>query len=283
MTTVLSLGAGVQSSTILMMAERGELPRPDAAIFADTGWEPRAIYAHLDWLETQTGIPISRVQVGNLRDDAIAGRPAPGRTTGFVGIPYYMAFHDARGDRPVLSKRQCTTDYKIRPIIREARRVAGYGPRSRIPAGAITQQIGISTDEVHRMKPPSQRFIRNEYPLIDAGMSRADCLVWWSRNYPDRPLAKSSCLGCPFHGNATWVALYKRGGREWTDTVAVDRALRKPGYPDAVEGADLYLHRSGRPLEDVVPELAADVDRNPRFPGWELDGYGNECEGVCFT
>ena len=73
---VLSLGAGVQSSTLLLMAEAGEIePRPDAAIFADTGWEPAAVYQHLDWLETQTSIPIHRVSNGrNLYDDTWAWR-----------------------------------------------------------------------------------------------------------------------------------------------------------------------------------------------------------------
>jgi len=48
---VLSLGAGIQSSTVLLMSLAGELPRLDAAIFADTGWEPAAVYAHLKRLE----------------------------------------------------------------------------------------------------------------------------------------------------------------------------------------------------------------------------------------
>ena len=40
---VLSLGAGVQSTTLALMAAHGEIgPMPDAAIFADTGWEPQA-------------------------------------------------------------------------------------------------------------------------------------------------------------------------------------------------------------------------------------------------
>ncbi len=38
---VLSLGAGVQSSTMAIMAANGELPKPDCAIFADTGYEPK--------------------------------------------------------------------------------------------------------------------------------------------------------------------------------------------------------------------------------------------------
>lgn len=50
----LSLGAGVQSSTMALMAAKGEItPMPDAAIFADTSAEPQAVYDWLDWLIKQ--------------------------------------------------------------------------------------------------------------------------------------------------------------------------------------------------------------------------------------
>ena len=70
---ILSLGAGVQSSTLLLMAVHGELEL-DRAIFADTQWEPAAVYS---WLETlvplaeRAGIPVVIVTAGNLRDDAV--------------------------------------------------------------------------------------------------------------------------------------------------------------------------------------------------------------------
>jgi hypothetical protein len=72
---LLSLGAGVQSTTLLILSARGELPKLDAAIFSDTGWEPREVYEHLDRLEREVaapaGIPIHRVARGNLRDDLL--------------------------------------------------------------------------------------------------------------------------------------------------------------------------------------------------------------------
>ena len=41
---ILSLGAGVQSSTMALMADQGAFgKKPDAAIFADTGWEPTPV------------------------------------------------------------------------------------------------------------------------------------------------------------------------------------------------------------------------------------------------
>ena len=49
---VISLGAGVQSTALALIAAHGEIgPMPDCAIFADTQWEPQIIYDHLNWLE----------------------------------------------------------------------------------------------------------------------------------------------------------------------------------------------------------------------------------------
>lgn len=71
---VLSLGAGVQSTVLALMNAEGILPKLDAAIFADTGWEPQAVYDHLDRLEVElnrAGIPLHRVSAGNLHDDVL--------------------------------------------------------------------------------------------------------------------------------------------------------------------------------------------------------------------
>ena len=58
MKIICSLGAGVQSSTLVLMAARGELtPMPDAAIFADTGAEPEGVYTWLDELEKEIPFP----------------------------------------------------------------------------------------------------------------------------------------------------------------------------------------------------------------------------------
>lgn len=73
MLTVVSLGAGVQSTTMVLMAARGVIgPMPDCAIFADTGEEPRATYDHLVWL---TGCELVTVTLpdGRRRTYAKAG------------------------------------------------------------------------------------------------------------------------------------------------------------------------------------------------------------------
>ena len=59
---VLSLGAGVQSTTLALMAAHGEIgPMPDCAIFADTGWEPKAVYEHLAWLRSPNVLPLVKL------------------------------------------------------------------------------------------------------------------------------------------------------------------------------------------------------------------------------
>ena len=112
MKRILSLGAGVQSSTLALMIARGELPPIDAAIFADTGWEPPKVYLWLDWLEKQLPFPVHRVQRGNLRQDALnRSKPASGRVAACQGIfPQIAALHSMHRKRQLLLK-------PIKPLI----------------------------------------------------------------------------------------------------------------------------------------------------------------------
>ena len=69
--TVISLGGGVQSSVMALMASAGAFDRvPDCAIFADTHWEPPSLYPHLEWLAGQLRFPLYVVDNGrSLRED----------------------------------------------------------------------------------------------------------------------------------------------------------------------------------------------------------------------
>jgi 3'-phosphoadenosine 5'-phosphosulfate sulfotransferase (PAPS reductase)/FAD synthetase len=73
---LLSLGAGVQSTAVLLLACERVIPPFDHALFADTGWEPRAVYETLSRLReraAQAGFPIRMVSAGNIRTDALNG------------------------------------------------------------------------------------------------------------------------------------------------------------------------------------------------------------------
>jgi 3'-phosphoadenosine 5'-phosphosulfate sulfotransferase (PAPS reductase)/FAD synthetase len=70
---ILSLGGGVQSTALVLMAAVGDLPRnfrrPSAAIFADTGWEPASVYGHLRWLVQTLGTTLPVHIVRAMRPD----------------------------------------------------------------------------------------------------------------------------------------------------------------------------------------------------------------------
>jgi hypothetical protein len=118
---ILSLGAGVQSSTMALMAASGEItPMPQCAIFADTQAEPKSVYAWLDWLENQLPFPVRRVTAGNLEADALRVRQRKDGKGSWVpsGVPHYSINADgSKGHGP----RQCTGDFKLNPIIKEQR------------------------------------------------------------------------------------------------------------------------------------------------------------------
>ena len=83
--TVLSLGAGVQSSAMAVMSARGDLPPVDCAIFADTGYEPKGIYTYLNYLKSILPYPIYVVSKGNIKEDTL--KAATGNK--FVVAPFF--------------------------------------------------------------------------------------------------------------------------------------------------------------------------------------------------
>lgn len=266
-------GAGVQSTTMALMAAHGAIgPMPDAAIFADTGAEPAAVYEHLRWMMSGNVLPfpVHIVSAGNIRADLTRGTNGGGRRR-FASIPYFLDKLD--GDRAAMGRRQCTKEYKLEPLSRMQRSLLGYAPRSRIPVGAVEVWIGISTDEAARMKPARVGWQTNRWPLIEQGMNRRDCLAWLERHgYPTPP--KSACTFCPYRSDASWRHLRDTDAEGWGEAVAVDRALREPGNNHAATlRAVPYLHRSLVPLDQV--DLSTAVERG------QGDLFVNECEGMC--
>lgn len=257
---VISLGAGVQSTTMALMAAHGEIgPMPDCAIFADTQWEPRKVYDHLDWLVGKLPYPVYRVSAGNLRADILnRSKTSAGR---IAAVPWFMLMPN--GD-DAMGRRQCTSEYKLNPIRRKVRELLG----DKTPKGGAEVWIGISTDEAMRMKPSRVGYMVNRWPLIEQSMNRNDCLRWLERNgYPPAP--KSSCIGCPFHSNHQWRELRDGPAEEWADAIEVDAAIREqPGFR-----GKQFMHRSLVPLPDV--DLSTAEDRG------QLNLFINECEGMC--
>ena len=262
---VLSLGAGVQSTTTLLMAIHGELPRPDHVVFADVGWEPNAVYEHLAKLEElmlQHDIPFHKVSKGNLKTDFLTG------ATRFASMPLFVRNESGK---IAMIRRQCTSEYKIAPLMQKQRELAGLKKGQRSKEHLITTVIGISYDESQRMRDPAFSWIRNEYPLVDLKMTRQDCLDWCADHGYSKP-PRSACIGCPFKNQEEW-RLLKSQPEEWEDAVEFDRALRNDERLRIRFNGELYLHRSGLPLDQV--DLRTDEEKGI------FSLFDMECEGMC--
>jgi len=285
---VISLGAGVQSSALLLMALEGRFgDRPDYAVFADTQWEPKATY---QWLLKLCGVeyeqvpdsksprfrtipglyrggaarfPTHVVTNGSVRDSAL--RAAVGgeeRGDGrFTTMPVYLRNPDGSAG---MGRRQCTDEFNLAPLRRFFRELGATH------LDPVESWIGISTDEAHRMKPSLVRYAVNRYPLLERGLSREDCANYLLDRMGE-VAPKSSCVGCPFKSDPSWARLRTESPEEFADAVDVDRRIRHARDLRAEQ----YLHRSLIPLGDIAEF------RHERQARMFFDEFGNECEGVC--
>lgn len=279
-----SMGAGVQSTTIALLAANGVIEKPRFAVFSDTGWEPPAVYAHLDKLDREvlkpSGIELVKVSNGNLRREIVDNNY-------IRRIPVFT--RSASGSKG-LTKRQCTGHYKITAIMQWLRvqlgaevvkktctYCNGVGERD-VPwlvkfgsevtwgecsvchgTGDMTRYgsppkgkwarcyVGFSADEVVRIGPQREPYAKNEYPLIegDLCMTREDCIEYLNeQGWGATP--KSSCIGCPFHTNAEWRRI-KADPELWADAVEVDNTIRN----SHTLNDQAFLHQDAIPLEIV--------------------------------
>ena len=267
---VLSLGAGVQSSTLALMIEQNLIPPVDCAIFSDTQAEPKAVYEWLDWLESKLSYPVYRVTWRNLKQDVLDA--AKGEYKAFT-IPFFTK-NKTTGKKKMLM-RQCTNDYKVRPITQKVRELIGLQKGEKRKKGTRVEMLmGISMDEIFRVKENRVKYIFNEYPLVDKKMRREDCVQWMKENnFPEPP--RSACTFCPFHNDKEWLHI-KKNEEEWKEVLAIDKAIRdqerfKNNNKTDYSQDQYFLHRTAQPLDEV------DFDKNDK----QIDFFNEECTGFC--
>ena len=255
--TALSLSAGIQSTTLALMLEEGFLsdPKPDVAVFADTQAEPPHVYQTLDYLEGRVSFPLLRPSLGDLEEATF--RQA--RDGSYLDIP---AFGSAG-----IGKRQCTRNYKVHTVRRAVRQWAQANP----PKLQVTQYLGISLDEVARVRDSGAAYVTNRYPLITARLTRQHCRQWLTQHHPEAPVGKSACYFCPFHGLEQWRELRRRYPDLYARAVELDDTLRNQGL--SLVRPDLQGEHHG------LEALLASSDLQGRLDFG--DGFTNECEGVC--
>lgn len=279
----LSLGAGVQSTTLFLMALAGEVEPFDVAVFADTGAEPRAVYEHLIKLVDEGrrgGLPVVVVAAGEDPTDTdgegfVEGLGAralltermldPTRRDG-IQIPVFI--RGTGGQRDGMLRRQCTERFKSRPVYKFLNAWREGAP--------VVQALGISWDEVGRMKPAQRKWVTNEYPLIEGRHDRRWCHARLAAFGWSAP--RSACVYCPYHSDAEWRHLRDNAPEDFAEAIRVDHEMRAVHAERMASGATSltgtpFVHRSLLPLDEV--DFRTEEDRG------QGSLFGEECEGLC--
>ena len=270
--TYISLGAGRQSTAMAICSALGlyNVPKASIALFADTGDEPPNVYEHLStftkWLN-QHGMEVKIVSAGKLSDELL-GIAAPVQQGFPVGIPAWTA-------DGVPLRRQCTKHYKLQPLEKEIRALLGFKKGERIKGKAMGRAlIGISMDEVGRMKPSQSTFITNCYPLIlgpKHPLRVEDCIRICEEHLGYVP-GKSACRYCPYHDNQFWLDLKTDLPREFEEACKVDEAIRH--NTKGGEEKPIFIHQSCQPLRGI------DFQALLKDPN-QMDLFQNACDGYC--
>lgn len=181
-TSALSFGGGVNSTAMLLhLIEQGTPPA--MVMFADTGGEKPATYAHVESMRSYCagrGIPFVVVSNGSeakgwtLEQNCLKRQELPSLAYGYKG---------------------CSVKWKRQPMdrfIRDWQPAIDAWARGEL----VDRFIGIDAGEPNRAKLPPDAKFRYRYPLVDAGIDRDGCIEIIKRHGLEVP-PKSSCFFCP--------------------------------------------------------------------------------------
>lgn len=266
---VLSLGAGVQSSTLIFKLLEEEIKPVDVAIFADTGNEPKEVY---DWLDYLIKITKNKIDIRVVRNEKNTGNivkdilSPSGR---FASIPVYTINKDGTKGN---TRRTCTHEYKIIPIHKEVRNILDV---TNLRGKAVEMVMGISYDEIQRTNTAPNKWQINCYPFIPSKITRDDCKHWISHSEYDQP-PRSACIICPYHRNKEWQHLKDNYPEEFKHALWFDEELRKNKESQFINKLDgeLYLHDSRKPLKDI--DFGELEEKQYKL-------FDDECTGMCGT
>jgi len=271
---IVSFGGGVQSTALAAMVLKGFLPRPAVWMFADTGDEPRAVYSHVEkWREKieNAGMEfriLHRTNPPQSLSDHVLSRIEEG--LGGVNYPPLYVKREKRSGRMPLW-RGCTKVFKSRVLDKEAKIFAEV-PRGYKGPPMVRKWLGISYDEMGRMKDSTVPWFKFWYPLVELKITRAKCLEFLKDVGETAP--RSACVYCPFHSDSEWKRV-KKDPEDWEKVVQFEKELHRIWHKNGGFGglrSMPTLHKSGIPIDEVD----FSEKQNDLFNNWD-----QECAGIC--
>ena len=260
---VISYGGGVQSTALVVLAATGRIPPVNAAVFANVGddsEDPRTLtYVRevvTPWAR-ERGVDVLEVKL--TRRDGTT--PTLYETVVGANRRGYLIPVRLSGGHP--ARRNCTHDWKLRPIWRWLR---DHGATAADPAEVL---IGISVDEIERArKGRDEAFERRRYPLLDLGLFRDACAALVVAAGLPEP-TKSACWFCPYHDRETWRRMRRDQPEQFARAVTMESDLNTKLV--SLGRAPVWFTDRLVPLDQAV---------NAAQP--ELFGPGCD-SGACFT
>jgi hypothetical protein len=264
---VISLGWGVQSFALACMSALGVLPKVDAAVHGDTGWERPETYRLAEkwtpWLESR-GI---RVVTAKASDKVRFDFQDPNATYKGYSPPFFVV--GPRGTGRI--GRHCTDNWKRKPVTRWlSSELHRRGLKK--TEGIVDLWLGITLDEITRMRVSPVKYINHVFPLVqdlERPWTRQQTIDWLIEHNLEVPV-KSSCVFCPYRDRATWRDIQLNSPECWKQAVEVDAQIRH-----MKEEYACYVSRQGKPLPECDFRSAEDV-------GQMLMWEDEECSGTCF-
>lgn len=242
----LSLGMGVQSTAMLVLAAQGRIDYK-IGLFANVG-EDSENPATLAYVE-QVAKPYAAANGIELVE--LRRIPTKGKYKGQIETVYGRATGDNRSvcipmrmSNGAPAQRACTNDFKI-AVIARWQREHGASPDNPAVCG-----LGISLDEYQRMRTESNiAYQVLEYPLIDLRLTRKDCIAVIQEAGLPVP-SKSSCWFCPHRKHSEWVDMRRDEPELFERAVALEQRINAKLE---LTGNDAYtLHASRLPLDQAV-------------------------------
>jgi hypothetical protein len=224
----IAYSGGVESTTMLVMF--GHIATP---LFADTGWEHKALYDWLDKVEATLGVKIERV-----------------RRTG-ENLPQYI-----RRSRyyPSPVARFCTRMFKIEPMDDYL--------RSKVPCELM---IGLNYDERNERTANHGLCVgvTYSYPLVDLVINRASCIAFLKARslMPTFPgyMRRGGCIGCFFKSPKEYYRMAKESPEEAYSIADLEDDLQDKrsthyGIRDGIPNMRRFLDNSRSQMEMTLDD-----------------------------
>ena len=241
MKQICSLGGGQASTAMFLMSLHGDIePKVDAAVWADTGWEPESTHFTIQFLKgyaAQFDVPVHVVRTHIGDGDVRKAMLDPNSRNGQMP----MFTYNQKGEKMML-RRYCTNEFKVYPIRRLLRKEFGASFKN-----PVNTWLGYTVDEATRMKPAKPKYEIRRYPLIEARLYRQHCIDYLKKHGFDF-VQRSACVGCPFRRNDEYRILTESEKQELAD---FEDALNEKGYQmkgGAEERVEVRLHPSMTPI-----------------------------------